>query len=152
MSNNDGSLDANTTVISAPVRRHGRILFIILALLAAYVLLGPLRNYYVQWSAIRKVQAAHLAKDYEEEFRQLSVLASMGNRDAQGYLGAMYWRGDGTAQNDEQAVYWWRKSADGGIAEAEASLSQSLFSWTWCREGRSACGQFGEEGGGQGQC
>ncbi|TGV59889.1 sel1 repeat family protein, partial [Mesorhizobium sp. M2D.F.Ca.ET.160.01.1.1] len=72
-----------------------------------------------------KIQAAYLAKDYAGEFRQLTVLANMGNLDAQGYLGGMYWRGEGTAQNDEQAVHWWRKSADGGNAEAEAALSQA---------------------------
>ena len=59
------------------------ILPVVLILLAAFVLLGPARNYYVQWSAIRKMQAAFLAKDYAEQYRQLSLLANMGNHDAQ---------------------------------------------------------------------
>ncbi|ESZ71324.1 hypothetical protein X727_08990 [Mesorhizobium sp. L103C119B0] len=94
-------------------------------LLAAFVLLGPGRNYYVQWSAIKKIQAAVLAKDYREQFHQISVLADMGNADAQYNLGLMYWRGQGIAQNDRQATYWWGKAAEQGNADAASLLAQA---------------------------
>ncbi|WP_192247409.1 hypothetical protein [Mesorhizobium silamurunense] len=100
MSNFEWPPGSQTKVYSPRLPRPGPLLCLALVVLAVYVLFGPVKNYYVQWSAIRKMQAAFLAKDYGEEFRQLSLLANMGNVDSQGYLGAMYWRGEGTAQND----------------------------------------------------
>ena len=87
MSNNDWPPKVDTPVYSPPKSRRRGVLTVVLALLAVFVLLGPVRNYYLQWSAIKKAQAAFLAKDYREQFHQTSVLAEMGNADAQSGLG-----------------------------------------------------------------
>ncbi|TIT95001.1 MAG: sel1 repeat family protein [Mesorhizobium sp.] len=130
MSNNDWTPEADTTVFSPPARRRRTVLPVVLVLLAAFVLLGPARNYYVQWSAIRKAQAAFLAKDYSEQFRQTALLAKMGHADAQSGLGAMYWHGQGIAQNAKLAAFWWGKAAEQGNADAASWLSQA-YSHMW---------------------
>ncbi|WP_156940673.1 tetratricopeptide repeat protein [Mesorhizobium sp. LSJC285A00] len=127
MSNNDWAPKVDTPVYSPPKSRRRGVLTVVLVLLAAFVLLGPGRNYYVQWSAAQKGAAALQAKDYAEVFRQMKIMADAGNVDAKGQLGALYWRGEGVAQNDSQAVYWWKKSADGGNAEAIAALGQAYL-------------------------
>ncbi|OHV69293.1 hypothetical protein LCM4577_22040 [Mesorhizobium sp. LCM 4577] len=63
------------------------MLSLALVVMAGFVLFGPALNYYQQWSAIRKAEAAKLKKDYAEEYRQLSLLAKMGNPGAQYGLG-----------------------------------------------------------------
>ena len=53
---------------------------------------------------------------------QLLQQADQGNAEAQVNLGVMYTNGKGVAQDDRQAVAWYRKAADQGNAEAQYNL------------------------------
>ena len=50
------------------------------------------------------------------------MYAMQGHADAQYYLGVMYDRGDGVAEDDAEAVKWYRKAAEQGYALAQFSL------------------------------
>ncbi|WP_181179678.1 SEL1-like repeat protein [Mesorhizobium sp. B2-7-1] len=95
--------------------------------MAGFVLFGPALNYYQQWSAIKKARAANLAKDYAEEYRQLSLLADTDNPDGQYKLGVLYWQGLGVAQDRQHALDWWRKAADGGNAQAAYAIGRAYY-------------------------
>ena len=66
--------------------------------------------------------AAHQRRDYATELQILRPLAEQGNAVAQHNLGVMYRHGFGVAQDDAQAVAWYRKAAEQGIAQAQANL------------------------------
>jgi TPR repeat protein len=44
------------------------------------------------------------------------------NTEAQSILGVMYAFGKGVLKNDKQAVYWYQKAAEQGLAEAQYNL------------------------------
>ncbi|WP_139751425.1 tetratricopeptide repeat protein, partial [Aeromonas media] len=48
--------------------------------------------------------------------------AEQGYANAQGMLGLMYEQGKGVAQDDKQAVAWYRKAAEQGYATAQFNL------------------------------
>ncbi|TIL61962.1 MAG: sel1 repeat family protein, partial [Mesorhizobium sp.] len=127
MTSEDWPLEANRTVSILPAPHRRRTFPIVLLVLAAVVLFWPARNYYVQWSAIQKAQAAFIAKDYAEAFRQWKIVADAGNPDAQNNIGLMYWLGQGVAQNDAQAVSFWRKTAEAGNLDGASGLSQAYY-------------------------
>ena len=56
------------------------------------------------------------------EFDETLNLAKQGNVIAQHNLGIMYDRGEGVAQNDTEAVTWYRKAAMQGMEEAQVDL------------------------------
>ncbi len=66
--------------------------------------------------------AAYKRGDYATALEQLKPLAQLGNAEAQVYLGEMYYYGYGIAQNDNQAVYWYRKAAEQGHANGQYNL------------------------------
>lgn len=49
-------------------------------------------------------------------------LADQGNADAQNAIGYMYDIGEGIAENDAEAIKWFRKAADQGHAKAQYNL------------------------------
>ena len=53
---------------------------------------------------------------------EVQKAAEQGDVDAQGLLGAMYFRGRGVAQDYKQAVAWYRKAAEQGDAKAQLLL------------------------------
>lgn len=55
-------------------------------------------------------------------------LAAAGDAKAQYNLGLMYARGDGVAENPQEAVKWYRLSAEQGFAEAQYALGVIYFS------------------------
>ena len=57
-----------------------------------------------------------------EAFQACLRLANQGNRGAQFNVGLMYSNGEGTAKDDGQALYWFRKSAEQGLPEAQDML------------------------------
>lgn len=54
--------------------------------------------------------------------------AEQGNPAAQHLLGVFYAHGRGVPQDDERAVYWWRKAAQQGAAKAQNELGVMLAS------------------------
>ena len=61
-------------------------------------------------------------KNYEAAYPEFYDVAVLGDMDAQFYLGVMYERGRGVAQDYQQALYWYRKAADQGSPIAQNYL------------------------------
>jgi TPR repeat protein len=59
---------------------------------------------------------------FASEFDDTMSLAIQGNAEAQRNLGWMYANGEGTPENDAEAVKWYRKAAEQGNAEAQRDL------------------------------
>ena len=62
--------------------------------------------------------------DHARAYRELTPLAAVGNKDAQYYLGGLYYKGEGVEQNYEKAAAWFQKSADQGNPKAQTDLAQ----------------------------
>jgi uncharacterized protein len=60
--------------------------------------------------------------DYKTAVEKWKPLAEQGNDYAQFLLGSMYGNGQGVAQDDKEAVKWYRLSAEQGFAMAQYSL------------------------------
>ena len=60
--------------------------------------------------------------DYDKAFSLAEPLALRGDAQAQNVLGVMYANGHGVRQNDEEAIKWYRKSAEQGFAKAQYHL------------------------------
>jgi uncharacterized protein len=56
-----------------------------------------------------------------------SHLAEQGDAAAQFKLGEMYAKGEGLAEDDVEAMKWWRKAADRGNLDAQHNLAVSYF-------------------------
>ena len=67
--------------------------------------------------------------------RRLLLLAQQGDADAQFELGRSYTIGRGVAEDDQEAVYWYRKAAEQGHADAQFWLGAMHTSW-FSRQGR----------------
>ena len=50
--------------------------------------------------------------------------ANQGDAGAQGSLGTYYYKGEGVAEDEQQAVYWIRKAAEQGHEKAKGVLKQ----------------------------
>ncbi len=60
--------------------------------------------------------------DYAMAFKLSLPLAEQGDAEAQNNLGVMYGHGWGVAQDDTEAVTWYRKAAEQGDARAQYML------------------------------
>jgi len=69
--------------------------------------------------------AAHSRGDYTTALAILRPLAAEGDAMAQFYLGLMYHKGEGVAQDHTKAVRWWRKAAEQGHSRAQYNLALS---------------------------
>lgn len=64
----------------------------------------------------------------------LLKLANEGNPLAQFRLGGLYYHGQGVAEDESMAIYWWKKSAANGNAEAMYQIGHAyLFGNTAAR-------------------
>ena len=72
---------------------------------------------------------AYFNKDYKTAYELWLPLAKRGHVYAQSNLGVMYQKGQGVAQDDQEAVKWFRLSAEQGDALAQLSCftSESCF-------------------------
>ena len=61
----------------------------------------------------------------KSELDELTELAEQGDALAQNNLGVAYANGDGVAENDAEAVKWYRKAADQGEAMAQLNLGDA---------------------------
>lgn len=71
--------------------------------------------------------ASYAEKDYDKALPLLTPLAEAGNDDAQYYLGEMYEYGRGVKWSDEQAFYWYMKSAKAGNAQAQNTVADLYY-------------------------
>jgi hypothetical protein len=62
---------------------------------------------------------------YDLAFQRYLVLAKNGSRQGMLNVGNMYAQGQGVAQNHENAVYWYRKSAEAGDAISMEELGKA---------------------------
>ncbi len=67
-------------------------------------------------------------------FLRLKKLAENGSDIAQCALAEAYMYGDGTATNEQEAVRWYRASADQGNSDAQASLGLCLLRGRGCEK------------------
>jgi hypothetical protein len=95
-----------------------RTLMLNVLLLLSLVLLSSLP---VHAGLLRAVELYN-ARSYGEAFREFSVLAQQGNREAQAYLGGMYRDGTGVKQDYAAALNWYLKAADQGLPDAQINL------------------------------
>ena len=75
-------------------------------------------------NAYERGQDAYHAGDYAVALAEFTPLAEAGDVDAQYYLGYMYANGRGVAQDDAEAVKWYRLAADAGNATAQYNLGE----------------------------
>lgn len=68
---------------------------------------------------------AYLMGDYSRAFTTMQSLAETADHGyAQYYLGIMYLKGQGVAQDDDQASHWLREAAEKRIPQAQYSLGE----------------------------
>ena len=60
--------------------------------------------------------------DYATAIQEWRPLAEQGDADAQTLIGMMYNEGLGVPKNDAEAVKWFHKAAEQGIAQAQFNL------------------------------
>jgi hypothetical protein len=72
--------------------------------------------------------AALEQQDFATAHAELLSLAEAGDAQAQFYLAELYWRGNGVAKDDFQAVRWYRPAAEQGLADAQFSLGY-MYHW-----------------------
>ncbi len=65
---------------------------------------------------------AYRRGDYETAHREWYPQAEQGNVDAQFFLGAMYYLGEGVPQDNHQAAKWFGLAAEQGLAAAQFHL------------------------------
>ena len=76
--------------------------------LTIFVLLFVVSTSSLVWSAdFQKGLSAYKSGDYETALYELNILAEMGDMTSQYNLGVMYFLGQGTNQNYDEAVKWY---------------------------------------------
>jgi len=70
------------------------------------------------------------AQMQNDDLSSLRQQADAGNAQAQFALGNRYYRGLGIPQNHDQAVMWYRKSAEQGFAPAQNQLG-TMYQHKW---------------------
>ncbi len=82
------------------------------ALLLALVTPAAAQDFDAGWEA-------YVRGDYDDALRVFRVWADQGDADAQYSLGVMYDLGQGVAQDDAEAVKWYRAAAEQGVADLD---------------------------------
>ena len=70
----------------------------------------------------QKGYTAYQSGDYTAAIKEWKPLAEQGDANTQYNLGVMYANGQGVAQDDAHAVYWYRKAVEQGDASAQNNL------------------------------
>ena len=60
---------------------------------------------------------------------ELKTRAANGDADAQFNLGKRYYKGEGVTKDFAEAVRWYRKAAEQGVAEAKIKLNDMGVVW-----------------------
>ena len=92
-------------------------------MLASCVTQSPqAQNDYV--TAYYEALAAYERSDYDAALRMFKQLAAEGDALSQLYVGSMYERGEGAAQDEAAAVSWYRRAAEQGNVDAQVNLAE----------------------------
>ena len=67
---------------------------------------------------------AYMAGDYGAAFERLITEAEAGNPEAQYTIGYMYYEGQGVGQDEDRALQWIRRAAEGGSEPALKALGE----------------------------
>ncbi|HJW27308.1 MAG TPA: tetratricopeptide repeat protein [Rhodocyclaceae bacterium] len=73
--------------------------------------------------AVRAIEAGR----HNQGAQMLLPLANAGNPLAQFRLGSLYYHGQGVPEDEKQAIYWWKKAAAQGYAEAMFQLGSAYL-------------------------
>jgi TPR repeat protein len=73
--------------------------------------------------AVRAIEAGR----HNQGAQMLQPLANSGNPLAQFRLGMLYYNGQGVPEDEKQAIYWWKKAAAQGYAEAMFQLGSAYL-------------------------
>lgn len=76
------------------------------------------------WESLDDAAKADAQGDYAKASAVYQTFAEKGDATAQNHLGWMYQKGRGVDQDDAQAVNWYRKAAEQGIACAQSRLDR----------------------------
>jgi TPR repeat protein len=68
------------------------------------------------------------ARDYKNGVPVCLAAAEAGDKKVQSYLGVMYDTGKGVSQDQKQAVHWFTKAAEQGLADAQNNLGV-IYIW-----------------------
>jgi TPR repeat protein len=94
-------------------------------LLSAAVLTGAtMLAASVAAGALQDAETAFDAGDYPRAFSLWRSQADTGNTEAEDRVGLSYLSGKGVAENDAEAVRWFRMAAQKGLADAEFNLAE----------------------------
>ena len=74
--------------------------------------------------------AAYDRKDYATALTKWRLVAQQGNRDAQTFIGAMYYEGKGVAQDYKEAMRWYKLASQQGEPLAQFSLGVMYYKGT----------------------
>lgn len=74
------------------------------------------------FAGIDEGKLAYYTQDYATALKELAPLAELGNADAQGILGNMYFEGKGLNKDLVKALEWYKKSAIQGVGTAIRGL------------------------------
>lgn len=100
-----------------PSRRVVSLMLFLAILPAAPVIAAPLED------ALKALEAGSNPKAVET----LTKLANDGNPLAQFRLGDLYYHGHSVVEDENMAIYWWKKSAAGGNAEAMYQIGHAYL-------------------------
>lgn len=73
--------------------------------------------------AVKAIEAGR----HNQAAQLLLPLANSGNPLAQFRLGNLYYHGQGVPEDEKQAIYWWKKAAAQGYAEAMFQLGSAYL-------------------------
>lgn len=74
------------------------------------------------WADFQAGVEAYQQGDYQAALSAWRSLAEEGDAEAQFYLGALYYHGEGVPQSTAEAARWYRRAADQGHAAAQHNL------------------------------
>ena len=77
---------------------------------------------YVYGDDLGKGVKAYKNKNFKKAYKLWRGAAANGNSKAQFFLGNMFYKGIGVAQNDDKAVKWFKRSAEQGSIRAQNNL------------------------------
>lgn len=95
-------------------------------ILALALLLGP-SSFVHAADALNDALRAIEAGRHDKAAQILVPLATSGNAFAQYRLGILYYHGQGVVEDENQAIYWWKKAASQGYAEAMFQLGSAFL-------------------------
>lgn len=101
------------------LHRHGLAL--------VFVMLASINVYNVQAATLSEAKEAAASGRITEAAAIYQTLAAQGDAKAQFNLGTMYMNGEGVVANKQQALDWYRRSAEAGYVEAQYTLGVLYF-------------------------